>query len=65
ITEGPQPTLLLPFSSSTVAANLGCHPPLGDFTTASLTSLPLKKLKRDSRTNLRQPSPLHDIKRSD
>ncbi|RWV76922.1 hypothetical protein GW17_00062330 [Ensete ventricosum] len=27
-----QPTLLLPSSSSTVAATLGCHLPLGDFT---------------------------------
>ncbi|RWW14230.1 hypothetical protein GW17_00022015 [Ensete ventricosum] len=27
-----QLTLLLPSSSSTIAATLGCHPPLGDFT---------------------------------
>ncbi|RZS25110.1 hypothetical protein BHM03_00058267 [Ensete ventricosum] len=41
ITEGLQPMLLLPFSSSTIAATLSCHPTLGDFTTAASTSLPL------------------------
>ncbi|RWW36587.1 hypothetical protein BHE74_00058374 [Ensete ventricosum] len=41
ITKGPQPTLLLSFSSSTIAATLGYHPPLGDFTTAASTLLPL------------------------
>ncbi|RRT34746.1 hypothetical protein B296_00040822 [Ensete ventricosum] len=41
ITEGSQPTLLLPFSSSTVAATLGYHPPLGDFTITTPTLLPL------------------------
>ncbi|RRT47566.1 hypothetical protein B296_00050229 [Ensete ventricosum] len=34
-----QPTLLLSSSSSTIAATLGCHPSLGDFTTPALTLL--------------------------
>ncbi|RWW39067.1 hypothetical protein BHE74_00055641 [Ensete ventricosum] len=41
ITERSQLTLLLLFSSSTIAATLSCHPSLGDFTTVAPTSLPL------------------------
>ncbi|RWV78239.1 hypothetical protein GW17_00060819 [Ensete ventricosum] len=50
ITEGPQPTLLLSFSSSTVVVTLGGHPPLGDFTTIALNiaAIAAFSLKKDT-----------------
>ncbi|RRT47378.1 hypothetical protein B296_00017677 [Ensete ventricosum] len=45
ITEGPQPTLLLPFSSSTVVATVGCHPPLRDHRSPDITAVAAFKLK--------------------
>ncbi|RRT53365.1 hypothetical protein B296_00016989 [Ensete ventricosum] len=75
----PQPTLLLPSFSSAIAAAFrlrspGCHLPinishqknhsLDDIAALTFWSFS-KKLKRDSRTHLRQLSPLRDVKRSD
>ncbi|RWV97052.1 hypothetical protein GW17_00040186 [Ensete ventricosum] len=62
--SAPSPLIynLTPHPSSTTVAS-----PASLAYRCPLLSLPLisKKLKRDSRTHLRQPSPLHDIKRSD
>ncbi|RZS09995.1 hypothetical protein BHM03_00041136 [Ensete ventricosum] len=45
ITDGPQPTLLLPFSSSTVVATISCHPPLRDHRSPDITVVAAFKLK--------------------